>query len=213
MFEREFYPLSEVANRLGCAISDLLHLGIQCRAQICVNIYGMADGFRKTRMSVDPEEQRPDHVMPVGIFMLSPEDIRFIEMPDGLPFKLFEATQFDESWTSGNKSWCNVEFDPPATINLGHLVVLNPEADRLDALQPSLKNDNATETRGQKFQDDPWTDEEIVEMREYREENSAQKTGAKFGISRQRVDTLLKTKTQNSTPSANDPFGMSSRKK
>jgi|LauGreDrversion4_1035100.scaffolds.fasta_scaffold157622_2 hypothetical protein len=142
MFEREFYPLSEVADRLGCAISDLLHLGIQCRAQICVNIYGMADGLRKIRMQIDPEEERPFHVMPVGIFMLSSEDIRCIEVPDGLPFELFEAAQFDES-ASGNKSWWAVEFDPPIKVNFGHLVVLMPEVDRLEALHASQKNDNA----------------------------------------------------------------------
>ena len=163
MFNREFYPLSELAAKWGCTLGDLLHLGIQDRAQICVNIYGLASGMRQTRLNedlVDPEpavelqtaeerreaaevdaavaagESRVAPNMPDGIFELQPEDVRSIEMPNGLPHELYEAIKFDRS------SWWEVKFDPPVTIDLEHLVMLSEEVDRLESLlKPKKQGD------------------------------------------------------------------------
>lgn len=152
MFEREFYPLSELAERWGCTVGDLLHLGIQDRAQICVNIYGLATGTSRTRMQDEAEDvgqeiepqtederreaaemdaafeawqKRTTRNMPHGIFELQSDAVRFVDMPSGLPFELHEAMKFDDGW------W-HVDFGPPVTIDLGHLVMLQEEVERLD---------------------------------------------------------------------------------
>lgn len=152
MFEREFYPLSDLATRWACSVGDLLHLGIQDRAQICVNIYGLASGSTRERIedgTEDGEEEvqpqtederreaaemdaareawlrRTTRNMPHGIFELKPDAVRFIDMPKGLPFELYEAMKFDDGW------W-EVEFDPPVTVDLPHLVMLREEVERLD---------------------------------------------------------------------------------
>ena len=147
MLEKEFYQLSELADRWGCAVHDLLHLGIQDRAQICVNMYGMASGMSLTRMSdcqdsqldtepiTDEEKQdaavyekwksRTTHDMSNGIFEISHETLRFLEMPGGTPFELHEAFRF-------NSGWWDVEFEPPVTIGLENLCILNEEVARID---------------------------------------------------------------------------------
>ena len=136
MFDREFYPLPELAERWGCTVGDLLHLGIQYRAQVCVNIYGLASGMSKTRTQYETEDADPEtesqteqkrttRNMPHGVFELFSDDLRFIDMPGGLPFELHEAMKFDGGW------W-DVDFDPPVTIDLGHLVMLHEEVERLD---------------------------------------------------------------------------------
>lgn len=152
MFDREFYPLHELATRWHCSVGDLLHLGIQGRAQICVNIYGLASGITGERIEDGAEDgeqefqpqtederreaaemnaafeawsKRTTRNMPPGIFELKPDAVRFIDMPKGLPLELHEAMRFDGGW------W-NIEFDPPVTIDLPHLVMLHEEVERLD---------------------------------------------------------------------------------
>ncbi len=153
MIIREFYQLPALAERWGCSVHDLLHLGIQDRLQICANIYGMAVGMHRTRICLDDGEEedlepqseeerleaeewdaafqawlaRTTSNMPNGVFELHPESIRFMDMPGGVPFELFEARKFDEGW------W-NVEFDPPVVISLEHLCILREEVLRIDAL-------------------------------------------------------------------------------
>jgi hypothetical protein len=142
MFERDFYPLPDLATRWGCSIGDLLHLGIQDRAQICVNIYGLASEQSRTRLHNETEDARRESAeigdafeawwkrttldMPAGIFELQSDAVRFIDMAYGLPFELHEAMKFDCGW------WWHVDFDPPVIIDLGHLVMLREEMDRLD---------------------------------------------------------------------------------
>lgn len=149
MINREFYQLPELADRWSCSIGDLLRLGAQDELQICVNIYGMASGLTRTRICTedDVESQseedkleatqmdaafeawhnRTTQNMPYGVFELDTDAIRFIEMPDGLPFDLFEARKFDNGW------WY-VEFDPPVTIKIEHLCMLHEEVVRLDSI-------------------------------------------------------------------------------
>lgn len=150
MIEREFYLLSELADQWNCKLKDLIHLGIQDRLQICVNIYGMASGMQMTRL--DPEEdpnavegsadyqtdaenvvvfddwlKRSMQKMPDGIFEIGRDALRFIDMPNGLPFELHEAMKYDGRW------W-NVDLDPPVMISADHLCMLNGEAKRLGNL-------------------------------------------------------------------------------
>ena len=163
MFAREFYPLLELAARWGCSVGDLLHFGGQNQAQICVNIYGMASDLRLRRMveeiadteqATEPQirdgrreafeigtgfDVAPDwpiHDMPDGIYSLIPDDVRLIEMPNGLPFELYEADKFYIGY------WFSAEFDPPVTIELGNLVVLHEEVKRLESLRMSEKRGN-----------------------------------------------------------------------
>lgn len=124
MIERDFYPLQMLAERWTCTVHDLLHLGIQGRAQVCANIYGMATGMRQTRLDTDSSEVAPDD-MPHGVFELEHDDLRFLDMPDALPHELHEALKFDGGW------WA-CEFDPPVSINYDHLCMLHEEVQRLD---------------------------------------------------------------------------------
>lgn len=152
MIERDFYPLTMLAERWACTVHDLLHLGIQDRAQVCVNIYGMASGVSRTRIETEAPEAAPDDEplteeerreaeahdaaferwkarttkdMPHGVFELGHDDLRFLDMPDAFPHELGEALKFDGGW------WA-CEFDPPVSINLDHLCMLHEEVARLD---------------------------------------------------------------------------------
>ncbi|WP_343626049.1 hypothetical protein [Roseateles puraquae] len=152
MIERDFYPLSMLAERWGCTVNDLLHLGIQDRAQVCVNIYGMASGVRRTRMETDAPEgatddepltaeelseaeahnaaferwlKRTTKDMPAGIYELSSEDCRLLDLPGSSGLELHSVLKFDGGW------W-DCEFDPPVNIKFGHLCMLHEEVQRLD---------------------------------------------------------------------------------
>ena len=152
MIERDFYRLPELAERWTCKVHDLLHLGIQNRAQVCVNIYRMASGSSRTRMETEApdasledellsaEERREAEAhnvaferwknrttkdMPHGVFELGHDDLQFLDMPDAFPYELHDALKFDSGW------WA-CEFDPPVTINVDHLCMLHGEVRRLD---------------------------------------------------------------------------------
>lgn len=153
MIVREFYQLPALAERWGCTTPDLLHLGTQDRLQICANIYGMAVGMHRTRICLedgDEDELEPQSEeerleaekwdaafdawlarttrnMPDGIYEIHPESLRFMVMPGGMPFELFEARKFDQGWWS-------VEFEPPVVISLDHLCILHDEVSRIDGL-------------------------------------------------------------------------------
>lgn len=152
MIEREFYGLSDLTNRWACTVDDLLHLGIQDRAQVCVNIYGMAIRTERTRMDTGIPEPSPDDEpltpeerneaeahnaafekwmsrttkdMPHGVFELNCEDLRLLDMPGAGGLELYSALKFDGGW------WAT-EFDPPVSIRRGHLCMLHAEVQRLD---------------------------------------------------------------------------------
>lgn len=153
MFERQFYRLDELSERWGVSVRALLHLGIQDRAQICANIYGMSRGQRRERLPADPDpdfpvpepeteaekqeaaewdaafdewSKRTTREMPFGIYELTIDTIRVAEMPDGFPLVVGKALKFDGS------AWWDVEFEPEVTIKLEHLCMLHEEVVRLD---------------------------------------------------------------------------------
>lgn len=152
MIERDFYRLPELVERWGCKASDLLHLGLQNQAQVCVNIYGMQSGSSRTRLETETPDVSPDFEpptdeekrevetheadferwkarttrdMPSGVFELGHDTLRFLEMPLAFPHELHEALKFDRGW------WA-CEFDPPVTIQSDHLCMLHEEVLRLD---------------------------------------------------------------------------------
>jgi hypothetical protein len=168
MIERDFYPLPMLAARWGCTAHDLLHLGGQDRAQVCVNIYGLATGTTRTRLHGDEDEaedeplteqeqqeadahdakvqrwmERTTRDMPHGIFELTTETLRFLEMPDAFPHELFEALKFDHG------AWWAVDFDPPVSIKPEHLCMLSEEVARLDRVRkPAQLEREADAARG-----------------------------------------------------------------
>lgn len=152
MIERDFYGLPELAERWACTVGDLLHLGIQDRAQVCVNIYGMASGVSRTRMDTEAHDASPEDEpltdkerreaevhdaaferwknrttkdMPHGVFELRHDDLRSLDMPAALLHELHDALKFDGGW------W-ECEFDPPVKILTAHLCMLHEEVQRLD---------------------------------------------------------------------------------
>lgn len=152
MIERDFYPLTMLAERWACTVHDLLHLGIQDRAQVCVNIYGMASGVSRTRIETEAPEAAPDDEplteeerreaeahdaaferwknrttkdMPHGVFELGSDDCRLLDLPGSSGLELHSALKFDGGW------W-QCEFDPPVNTRFGHLCMLHAEVRRLD---------------------------------------------------------------------------------
>jgi hypothetical protein len=153
MIERAYYPLSDLALRWGCTVQDLLHLGAQDGAQVCVNLYGMVKGKRMEAIEDPPDDGEPNIEpksveeeteaqvwdaafrrwkarvttdMPQAIYELGIDDLRFCEMPGGLPHPLAEAERFDRG------RWWHCEFEPPVHITAGHLCLLREEVERLD---------------------------------------------------------------------------------
>lgn len=87
MIERDYYNLPFLADRWGCSTHDLLHLGIQRRIQLCVNVFCMAISTGRTRLegfhgagqnaaSFEDGGVDPDTDMPDGIYEVTPETLR-----------------------------------------------------------------------------------------------------------------------------------------
>ena len=152
MIDRDFYPLPMLAERWACTVHDLLHLGIQDRAQVCVNIYGMGGESSRTGIETEIPDVAPDDAprtdeerreaeahdagferwknrttknMPHGLFELSTGDCRLLEMPGSGGLELHSVLKFDDGW------W-ECEFDPPVSITFRHLCMLHEEVQRLD---------------------------------------------------------------------------------
>lgn len=154
MIQREFYRLPALAERWACTVDDLLHLGANTRAQICVNIYGPGviyrhlPGIVSESFAVSPEEKeamtdeqlreaqtytadlsswmaRTTKNMPPGVFALARFDLRLLEKPGASPYVLCRGLKFDDGW------W-RTKFEPPVTITLDHLCILHEEVQRLD---------------------------------------------------------------------------------
>ena len=151
MIDRDFYPLPMLAERWACTVHDLLHLGIQDRAQVCVNIYGMGGESSRTGIETEIPDVAPDDAprtdeerreaeahdagferwknrttknMPHGLFELSTGDCRLLEMPGSGGLELHSVLKFDDGW------W-ECEFDPPVSITFRHLCMLHEEVQRL----------------------------------------------------------------------------------
>jgi hypothetical protein len=125
LIEREFYPLDALAARWRCTSNDIVHLGGTGAAQVCANIYGLACGLDMQRIT-SPDDELDDD-MPDGVFELTPETLRILEMPSAFPFELEDGFRYCR------RSWWECEFSPPVPIQHGHLCVLRTEVVRLDA--------------------------------------------------------------------------------
>jgi len=130
MFEKEFYRLPELAKRWDCTVEDLLHLGITYRAQVCVNIYGIATDeqvkFIVRYIEIAPWASESADDMPPGIYELSPNDLRSLEVFDSSVHELHQAMSI------AFRSWAESTFDPPVSINRGNLCMLHAEVNRLE---------------------------------------------------------------------------------
>lgn len=134
MIRRDFYPLADLAQRWGCTVNDLLHLGLQCRAQICVDVYrktSIADGWITRRrkglhegFSNDASTKDYTSKNPPGILELKLETLRLLVMPNAFPHQLHDALNVDRGL------W-EYKFRTPVTINAGDLCMLNEEVHRV----------------------------------------------------------------------------------
>ena len=149
MIDRIYYRVQELASRWGCSVDDLIHLGVTGQAQICVNVYGLATGMSRTKLDLsgldddadltDQERQEPiardvlierwksrtTTDMPHGVYELTHETLRILEMSDPFPHELYEAFKFDGGW------WA-CDLDPPVVVNVEHLCLLHEEMTRLE---------------------------------------------------------------------------------
>lgn len=145
--EREFYSLSALAAVWKCSVDDLIHLGIQDRAQICVNIYGADVDQVRTRQvleeatltelkldEVNPQDlaslerwrSRTTKEMPPGIYEIETDELRFFSTPGASIHELSGALKFQMG------SWWDVEFRSPVTVLDSSLCILHEEKLRLD---------------------------------------------------------------------------------
>jgi hypothetical protein len=63
--------------------------------------------------------------MPDGVYELTHETLRILEMTDPFPHELDEAFKFDGCWWS-------CDFDPPVVVDVEHLCILHEEMTRLE---------------------------------------------------------------------------------
>lgn len=131
MIDREFYRLSTLTTRWKCEVEDLIHMGIQDRAQICINIFGTSFvAKRKLCLTYDyPSLTERYHTtdvdMPPGIFEIGRDTLRSAERSQGMPFSVAEAYKYDHGWE-------HVSFDPSVLVGSEQLCVLHAERVRLD---------------------------------------------------------------------------------
>lgn len=106
------------------------------------------------------------------------------------------------SWRILYDRW-QLTQDEPDFLTLPDDCRVSGEATRALAAAFTARNDASVSASGADVsaveQPKKWTDEKIAEMRAYREKHTAQETGDRYGISRQRVDELLK---KDKTPSS-----------
>ena len=164
MIDRIYYRVQELASRWGCSVDDLIHLGVTGQAQICVNVYGLVAGMSRTRLDFsgrdydaafnDQQRQeatahdaliehwmcRTTEDMPDGVYELTHETLRLMEIADPFPHELDEGFKFDGGW------W-TCDFDPPVLVNMGHLCILHEEVTRLERDVFSVYGKNAS-TKG-----------------------------------------------------------------
>ncbi len=63
--------------------------------------------------------------MPHGVYELTHETLRFMEMADPFPLDLYEGIKFDGGW------WV-CDFDPPVKVTAEHLCILHEEMARIE---------------------------------------------------------------------------------
>ena len=140
MLELPFYRLPELAVRWDCSVDQLIRLGTDCRARICVNLYGglpvecRIDRQTVTRpRDVPVPDDEPSFLrlatlpaMPVGFYELVMFELQLIAA-EGFPQRLGFAYQCDgHRWEA-----CRFSGDMP-TITERSLCILREEVERLD---------------------------------------------------------------------------------
>jgi hypothetical protein len=145
-----YVSLTKAGALLGVSANDLIHAGAFNQVQICVNIYARATGFTMERIDtaidgdytdMDPEikeeAQAQDkvfydwidrlkiNVMPEGIYEVTLDDLRLLELPEHVSIELGQA------YKSDNLGLWEVEFNPFIRVMGSDLVMLTTEIERI----------------------------------------------------------------------------------
>lgn len=145
-----YVALEKAGVLLGVSVDELIHAGAFNQVQICVNIYARASGLGMRRIEVvingdytevdakDREDAKAHdkvscewierlkcNMMPVGIYEVTQDDLRLLEMRETTSMEIGEAFKSDE------RGLWEIEFDPNVEIKRSDLVMLTTEIDRI----------------------------------------------------------------------------------
>lgn len=145
-----YVALDKAGASLGVSVDDLIHAGAFNQVQICVNIYarGRRVGMNRIYVALDgdytdwDEQDRGEaqahekifsewiqrlkcNKMPAGIYELTQDDLRRLELPENTHIDIGEAFKSDE------RGLWEVDFDPLVEISRSDLVMLTTEIERI----------------------------------------------------------------------------------
>jgi hypothetical protein len=145
-----YVALEKAGVLLGVSVDELIHAGAFNQVQICVNVYARASGLGMQRIDVaingdyadvdekDREKARAHdkvfcewierlkcNTMPAGIYEVTQDDLRLLEMREATSIEIGEAFKSDE------RGLWEIEFDPIVEITRSDLVMLTTEIDRI----------------------------------------------------------------------------------
>lgn len=148
--EHTYVALEQAGALLGVSVDELIHAGAFNQVQICVNIYARAAGLRMRRIDLaingdyiaidekDGEEAKShdtvfcewierlkNNTMPPGIYEVTQDDLRLLEMRETTTIEMGEAFKSDE------RGLWEVELKPLVEITRSDLVMLATEIDRI----------------------------------------------------------------------------------
>lgn len=180
MIERDFHRLPELVRRWGCTMADLLHLGMQGAAQVCVNYTG-AGPLSDRRYDWFEADDEPDEGKPWSAKTLAPNIaqlptwmLREMDQPGAFPYSMDGVLvwgAWPEYRNDGEESeivaWARLTFERPFHVTPDHLCMARAEVERVerDVLQrtpgdarqqPDPDADAATQ-----YADDPRWPEEL----------------------------------------------------
>lgn len=133
MIQRLFYRLPELAGRWKCTVEDLLHLGAQGRAQVCVDLVARDfHGVLSVKQDFEGEivEWTEWCDLPRGVFAISRSDAREMETPGAFPFALTSGLRY--AGDHADLSVLEVTFPVPLKVQPSDLCMLHSEVLRLD---------------------------------------------------------------------------------
>ena len=114
---REYYRLHQAAEILGCSVDDLIHWAANTELTLYANLLGLLCTVHKTRCFRDePGQPLFDDVLPDGMYMVTPDDMRYFEL-DGF----CECVEFH--WADKKGHYWHAEVDVPIKIQQKHLFV------------------------------------------------------------------------------------------
>jgi len=145
-----YVALDKAGALLGVSVDDLIHAGAFNQVQICVNIYarGRRVGMERLYVALDgdcidfDEQDRGEaqahekifsewiqrlksNNMPAGIYELTQDDLRRLELPENTRIEIGEAFKANE------RGLWEVEFNPLVEISRSDLVMLTTEIKRI----------------------------------------------------------------------------------